>query len=126
MIPSLARDLAEWDLASGRSPGGSLVFPNGRDEPWTDAKFRNWRSRAFEPAATRAGLVNVTPYSLRHTRASLLLASGVSLPDAAAELGHGVQVLASTYAHVVAEYRGRPPIDVEAEVHRARQKEQVA
>ena len=44
VIPSLARDLAEWDLASGRPPGASLVFPNARNEPWTDAKFRNWRS----------------------------------------------------------------------------------
>jgi integrase len=68
----------------------------------------------------------VTPKALRHTRASLLLASGVSLPDAAAELGHGVQVLASTYAHVVAEYRGRPPIDVEAEVQAARRRARVA
>jgi hypothetical protein len=35
-------------------------------------------------------------------------------------MGHTVEVLARTYAHVIAEYRGQGPIDPEALVKRAR------
>src|SRR5207302_10095396 len=49
------------------------------------------------------------------------IAVGRSLPDVAAELGHGIDVLTSTYAHVIAEYRGRGPIDPDAEIRAARE-----
>ena len=34
---------------------------------------------------------------------------------------HGIDVLTSTYAHVIAEYRGRGPIDPDAEIRAARE-----
>lgn len=44
-------------------------------------------SRAWIPARRAVG-VDVTPYQLRHSHASLLLAHGVPLPDVQARLGH--------------------------------------
>ncbi|MCC6790115.1 MAG: tyrosine-type recombinase/integrase [Thermomicrobiales bacterium] len=45
---------------------------------------------------------DLTPYSLRHTCASLMLASGVPLPKVARQLGHSVvETCASIYAHLV-------------------------
>jgi hypothetical protein len=35
-------------------------------------------------------------------------------------MGHTVEVLARTYAHVIAEYRGEGPIDPEALIKKAR------
>jgi len=39
----------------------------------------NFRRRVFDPAATAAGLESVTPHVLRHTAASLAVASGASV-----------------------------------------------
>jgi integrase len=74
----------------------------------------------FEPAAKAAGFPELRIYDLRHTFASLLLAAGRSLPDVAGELGHGIDVLTSTYAHVIAEYRGRKAIDPDTEIQLVR------
>ena len=48
------------------------------------------------------------------TTAGLRLAEQrLSLQEIAEEMGHTVEVLARTYAHVIAEYRGQGPIDLE-------------
>jgi integrase len=120
LLPSLKQDLLEWKLASGRPGDSQLVFPNGRGELWTDAKFRNWRTKYFDPAARGAGFPDVTPYTMRHSFASLLLASGAGLPETAYEMGHTVGVLTSTYAHAIAEFRGAGRIDPETTVGIAR------
>lgn len=39
-------------------------------------RLRNWRRRVFDPAVRRLDLVDVTPHDLRHTAASLAIASG--------------------------------------------------
>lgn len=52
--------------------------------------------------------------------------SGASCARAAPEiyvaeqLGHGAEQTLRTYGHVIAEYRGRPPIDAAAEIRLAR------
>jgi len=126
LLPSLKQDLLEWKLASGRPDDSQLVFPNGRGELWTDAKFRNWRTKYFDPAARTAGFPDVTPYKMRHSFASLLLASGESLPEVALQMGHTIAVLTSTYAHAIAEFRGGGRIDPETTVGIARGRESSA
>ena len=65
----------------------------------------NFRSRVFSPVAKKAGLNHgVTPMDLRHTAASNLASrAGVDLVTVAANTGHSIQVLISTYAHEVEE-----------------------
>jgi integrase len=71
------------------------------------ARLRNWYRRAFRPAAVAAGVPHAVPYDLRHIYASLRLAEQrLSLQEIAEEMGHSVQVLAETNAHVIAELRG--------------------
>jgi integrase len=48
----------------------------------------NWRRRAFDPAVKLAGLTGLTPHELRHTAASLAVASGASVKDIQRMLGH--------------------------------------
>jgi hypothetical protein len=43
-----------------------------------------------------------------------------TVQEAAEEMGHTVEVLARTYAHVIAEYRGQGPIEPEALIKPAR------
>jgi hypothetical protein len=64
-------------------------------------------AEAAAPRACRHHAVH-----LRHTYASLRIAEQrLSLQEIADELGHDVDVLAKTYAHVISEYRGQGPID---------------
>jgi integrase len=52
-------------------------------------------------AVKRAALSSVTWHSLRHCHASTLLSAGVSPALVAERLGHDIQTLMRTYAHVV-------------------------
>lgn len=56
-----------------------------------------------------------TLYYLRHSFVSLLLSAGLRRGEVAEQAGHSLAVMESTYAHVIAEFRGVPisdPADV--------------
>lgn len=72
-LPVKGRPRSEWLFTS---PDGGRV-----DE-------HNWRSRHFAPAAERAGLSDITPHTLRHTAASLAVASGADVMAVQRMLGH--------------------------------------
>jgi integrase len=128
-VPLLA-PLAE-DLV-GCGPG--LLFPGKDGGPWTDTRWRYWRRHVWQPAVARAGLGTLTkgktkmahsfegprPYTLRHSFASLMLAEQRSRYEVAEMLGHSPQVLESTYAHVIAELRGKGPISAVEIIENAR------
>lgn len=113
-----------------------LIFD--RKGPWRDHDWRNWRRRVWQPACDRIGLGKLTatgsgrakrfsyvgprPYDLRHSFASLALAEGQNPLEIADALGHGPQILFSTYAHVIAELRGAPPASAEDRIWTAREK----
>jgi integrase len=126
LLARLRRDLLAFRLAAGNPPGDALVLPRADGEPWRLDDYKNWQRNAvktersrrpasiFAAAASSIGRPDATPYFLRHTYASLRLAEQrLSLQEIAQEMGHTVDVLARTYAHVVAECRGRGPIDLE-------------
>nr|WP_246081069.1 site-specific integrase [Modestobacter altitudinis] len=48
----------------------------------------NFRRRVFDPAARAAGLQDLSPHDLRHTAASLLVASGANVKAVQRMLGH--------------------------------------
>jgi len=62
-----------------------LVFMTAEGTP---VRFSNFGRRHFAPLAKRAGVPWSTFHSLRHTSATLLLASGVDVKTAQAILGH--------------------------------------
>lgn len=92
-VPVPATVLAMLDLSHDgplfRSPQGSRINPD------------NWRKRVFNPAVERAGLVGVTPHALRHTAVSLMIASGASVKDVQAAVGHKTtKMTLDRYAHL--------------------------
>ena len=112
------------------------MLPQAEGKPWRLHDYKNWQRNAvkterssrpasiFAAAATAIGRPDATPYFLRHTYASLRLAEQrLSLQEIAEEMGHTVEVLARTYAHVISEYRGRGPIAPDALITRARRRE---
>jgi integrase len=62
-----------------------LVFTTWRGKPLRNL---NWRRDVFDPAAIDAGLEGLTPHELRHTAASLAVASGAKIKSVQAMLGH--------------------------------------
>ena len=125
-----AADLAEWRMALGRPHG--LIFPRASDGlGWRKYDWDNWRKRSFRPAAGSAALLEwdakrkrwvgaFTPYDLRHTCASLMIAAGRPIAEVADHLGHGVDVCARTYAHVIEDMKGEPIVAVDEAIRAAR------
>jgi len=68
----------------GRRPE-EWLFGNRSGGPLHTA---NWRRRVFAPAVTAAGLAPLKPHELRHTAASLLIASGADVKSVQRTLGH--------------------------------------
>jgi integrase len=69
------------------------------DKPWEPGTFHK---RQFKAALAAAGLPRRTrQHDLRHTAASLMLATGIPPYRAAEYLGHSLQVLTTTYAHIL-------------------------
>lgn len=60
--------------------------------------------KTFQTACQRAGLVDVTPHTLRHTWATWAARNGVSLWDIAGVLGDRVETVTRRYAHHSPDY----------------------
>ena len=120
LLAPLTTDLAKWRLASDRSADDDLIFPTTAGKAWTEVDYHNWKRRHFKTAAVANGLDGVRLYDLRHSFASLLLAEQTNPAEIAAQLGHSLQVLFSTYAHVIEDFRGVGQVSAEGEIRNAR------
>lgn len=78
----LSEPLAECMNGRGRD---DLLFTSPKGEP---LRVANWRARVFDPAVRQTGLDGLTPHGLRHTAASLAVASGASVKAIQRMLGH--------------------------------------
>jgi integrase len=105
LLQPLAKDLAEWKLASSYSKPTDLVFPDPEGRPWRLHTYKNWVRRVFKPLVAQIGFPETRPYDLRHSFASLLL-----------------QTLQDNYWHIIEELRGSGPVNAEALIRKARQR----
>jgi len=63
--------------------------------------YNNFMSRIFKPALDRAGLVDVSFHTLRHTTASLLISEGTPITTVSGILGHAsTQMTLDVYGHL--------------------------
>lgn len=134
----------------GPQPDHALVFqvldddgpvweqsPAGEPTPlaWSLNDYKRWTARVWRPARSLAaqapdapkGLATMRFYDCRHTVISMALHStlvmgphGMNLHNLAGWSGHDVQTLQRYYAHFIARYLGKEPIDLEDECRRAR------
>jgi integrase len=63
--------------------------------------------RSWGAAAKRAGLADVTPHTLRHTRATWLMRAGIDPWEAAGALGMSIEMLERTYGHHHPDFQKR-------------------
>ena len=121
LLSPLAQDLREYRLAAGRPSESTLILLDDHGRPWDKTAWQMWRADRWAPACRAAGLDPVpSPYDLRHSFASLLLAEGQQPLHVAKQLGHSVAVLLETYAHLIEEYAERERIDAETEIGEGR------
>ncbi|MEO7774538.1 MAG: tyrosine-type recombinase/integrase [Steroidobacteraceae bacterium] len=95
---ALELDLKAWKLAC---PNGehNLVFPNQEGKPHSPA---NLLHRGLYPALRKAGLRKVRFHDLRHSFASLALASGENLQVVSDALGHAdSSITLKVYRHLM-------------------------
>lgn len=91
-------------LWPGRVNGGAARFAGGAggityDQPWERDAFLK---RPFKPALVRAGLpAKVRLHDLRHSYISIGLSLGIPAYRLATYAGHSMQVMHSTYAHLL-------------------------
>lgn len=112
LLGPLAADLKAWRLASGRPSDKRLIFPA--------VDLDRWRARQWKRALDTAQVDDATPYTLRHSFASLLIAEGRSVIYVARQLGHGAQLTLGTYGHVIEELEGVENVTAEAAIEAAR------
>src|SRR5699024_1236124 len=75
---------------------GSLLLPTSSGGVQL---YSNFRRRRFDPACRSAG-ITATPHDLRHTYASWLLQSGVTIETLSKLLGHANITTTQRYAHL--------------------------
>ena len=95
---SIAVQLKEWEVVCPRGEE-NLVFPTLSGSPIGHA---NLLQRIFYPALARAGLRRIRFHDLRHTYASLLIASGEDIVRVSRLLGHANPAITlQVYSHML-------------------------
>ncbi len=122
LLAPLAADLNTWRLTCGRPNGDTLVFPGRTGQPWSDDAWRAWRRKTFSAAAKAAGATTATPYHLRHSYVSLILAEGKTVIEVARQAGHSPTICLTTYAHLIDDLAGSVLTSAEAAIREARAK----
>jgi integrase len=75
-----------------------LLFTAPRVGP---LRYHNFRNRVFDPAVKASGVQSITPHKLRHTAASLAIASGADVKVIQTMLGHASATeTLNTYGHL--------------------------
>ena len=95
-VPRFLCELLAEHVAGRARDGLVFTSPEG-----TVLRSSNFRRRGFDRAATEAGLNGLTPHELRHTAASLAIASGASVKAVQRMLGHSSATLTlDRYGHL--------------------------
>ena len=89
----LVKILAEHLLATQ----SVFVFPAPRGD---HLYYQSWRRRFWNPAVEASGLAPLTPHSLRHTAAALMIDQGANPVTVQRRLGHGdIRTTLQLYGH---------------------------
>lgn len=97
-LTQTVRDMLRSRHKSTNPNPGDLVFPAPKGGYMNDNRFRG---KIWKPVLESCGIDYQKPYNLRHTGTSHAAAQGASLPEIAAQTGHSVKVLLSTYLHPI-------------------------
>lgn len=117
LLAALREDLECWRRSAS---GNELLFPGHDGDMVSLAAYQSSRRRSFDRAAAAADVPRATPYTLRHSFASLLLHEGRSVIYVARQLGHDARLTLSRYGHVIDELEEQPRVEAEVAIRAAR------
>jgi integrase len=110
-LTAAAAELLAEQIASGDGGPLDLVFPSPTGAMW---RKDNFMARVFRPAVRRAELEGLTFHDLRHTYASLMVASGASPHVIAEQLGHrDARLVLQRYGHLYPGASRKAAIDLD-------------
>lgn len=99
LLDALAENLRDYYHSKGHPGLDDLLFTFDGRKPLDPANVR----RRFLQALDAAGLKRVTPHSLRHSYASMMLSYGASVKALQNALGHASATMTlNTYSHLIA------------------------
>jgi integrase len=108
LLAPLKAELLEYRMSIGRPSDTELIFSTHDGGFWASSDWRNFRQRAFADAVEAIGLPKETrPYDLRHSAASLSIASGADVVRVAKQMGHSPTMLLERYSHVFEEFEDK-------------------
>jgi integrase len=110
-LTAAAAELLAAQLAAHEGGPLDLVFPSPAGAMW---RKDNFMARIFRPAVRRAELEGLTFHDLRHTYASLMVASGASPHVIAEQLGHrDARLVLQRYGHLYPGASRQAAIDLD-------------
>jgi integrase len=110
-LTAAAAELLAEQIASREGGPLDLVFPSPTGAMW---RKDNFMARVFRPAVRRAELEGLTFHDLRHTYASLMVASGASAHVIAEQLGHrDARLVLQRYGHLYPGASRKAAIDLD-------------
>lgn len=118
LLAPVAEDLVTWRTEA--PTGATLMFARPDGGVFLDTDYRNWRKRRFDPACAAAGAMDATPYTLRHSFASLLVQAGWNALEIAVEMGNSPEVVQRDYSHLFREFARGERVDPEVVIASAR------
>ncbi len=116
--PQVLKLLREQQLARPATPDGYL-FPSPSGAPFDGDNFF---ARVFKPAACNADMPELTFHDLRHTGASLMIASGCHVKVIAEQMGHsdGGALVLRRYGHLYKGAKRQAAMALESHVFKGR------
>jgi integrase len=110
-LTAAAAEILAEQMASREGGPLDLVFPSPTGAMW---RKDNFMARVFRPAVRRAELEGLTFHDLRHTYASLMVASGASPHVIAEQLGHrDARLVLQRYGHLYPGASRKAAIDLD-------------
>lgn len=77
------------------------LFPHSFEDPFEPLNYPSWRNNVWNPVRKKLGIA-ATPYTLRHTCASWLLAKGATIVDLQEWMGHTkASTTSDIYTHLL-------------------------
>lgn len=120
LLAPAVEDLEAWRAVATATADTGLLFPRRDGDVLHDADYQNWRRRIFDPTSEAAGAAAATPYTLRHSFASLLVQAGWNALEIAHEMGNSPEVVQRDYSHLFREFARGERIDPDHLIRSAR------
>jgi integrase len=120
LLGPVVADLDVWRAAAPGAADSNLLFPRHDGDVFRDTDYHNWRGRQFDPIAQAAGATDATPYTLRHSFASLLVQAGWNALEISHEMGNSPEIVQRDYSHLFREFARGERLDPERMIAAAR------